>query len=110
MKPRNEVEKIFENYGQVMKFKTENGEKVFKAFLQPLRYKNKMYLSAASTELRYDCSRKYLLLAPCEIDLNAADGYKASLFSNGSKYIVDRTEIIYLSGKPIYAWAVVTAI
>lgn len=85
-----------------------DGEKKFKALLQPLRYKNKMYLNAISTELRYDSSRKFLLIAPADVDVASADGYERIISDDRNNYVTDRCELIYFGQTPLYCWAVVT--
>ena len=47
----------------------------FRAILQPLRYKNKLYLSHKPTELSYDTLQKYLLIASPEAPLDKIDDY-----------------------------------
>ncbi len=107
---KKDVQRLIRDYGRRMRLASKGNEIVFKAFLQPLRYKNKMYLNAVSTELRYDSSRKYLLIAPADIDLSGADGYEAIITDENGKYVADRVEKIYLGEIPIYTWAVVTAL
>lgn len=107
--PEKDARKLIKDYGRSMKLVKQGNETVFKAFLQPLRYKNKMYLNAVATELRYDSSRKYLLIAPPDVDLSDADGYEAIITDENSKYVADRAEKIYFGDTPLYTWAVVTA-
>lgn len=108
--PEKDAKRLISRYGRSMKLVKSGNETVFKAFLQPLRYKNKMYLNAVATDLRYDCSRKYLLIAEPDVDLSDADGYEAIITDENSKYVADRAEKIYLGDTPLYTWAVVTAI
>lgn len=93
-----------------LKNKESGEETFFKGFLQPLRYKNKMYLGEVTTALGYDNSRKFLLLTPPEIDVSVADGYSFSVFLDGSEYSCDHREIEYLADEKVYAWAVVTLV
>ena len=50
---------VFQKYGRSV-FLSDEGwnSPVFRAFLQPLRYKNKMYLECAYTEIGRDTDRK----------------------------------------------------
>ena len=61
---------LFKKSGVSLTIK-KDGEEIasFNAFLQPLRYKNKLYLSGVPTELGYDGLKKYLLICPPDIDL-----------------------------------------
>lgn len=101
---------FIEKYGRALSFEKSGQSETFKGFLQPLRYKNKMYLSFVSTDLGYDSTGKYLLICPCEPDISEADGYAAIIGDGKKKYVVDRAETIYLCSQPLYCWAVVTAL
>ena len=79
----------------------------FYGFLQPLRYKNKLYLSGVPTELGYDGLNKYLLICPPNIDLDKIDGINYRLCFGDNAYGVDHYEIIYRGGEPLYLWAII---
>lgn len=98
---------LFDKHGvTVISFKGED-KKAFSAFLQPLRYKNKIYLSGVPTELGYDGLNKYLLLAPPEVDIKYLkdDGYTISF--DGNTFSTDHCEPVYLGKKKLYYWAIV---
>ena len=80
----------------------------FNAFLQPLRYKNKIYLRGVATELGYDSLKKYLLIAPVDIDLAAIDGSELSLYFNNNHLSIDHWETVYFGKNPYYNWAIVS--
>ena len=81
--------------------------KEFYGFLQPLRYKNKLYLSGVPTELGYDSMKKYLLICDPSIDLESIDGINHRLAFGESTYGVDHYEIVYRMGEPLYIWAII---
>ncbi len=98
---------LFDKYGvTVIAFKNED-EKAFSAFLQPLRYKNKIYLSGVPTELGYDGLNKYLLLAPPEIDIKYLEGDGYTLSFGADTFSTDHCEPVYLGKKKLYYWAIV---
>ena len=102
--------KLFEKYGVKMSYivaSSKKQSKDFFAFLQPLRYKNKLYLSGVPTELGYDGLNKYLLICPADIDLGNIDGINYRLCFGENAYGVDHYETIYASGEAIYIWAIV---
>lgn len=104
-----EIERLINKFGRSLKIVEANTlETPIKAFMQPLRYKNKMYLSSISTDLCYDSTTKYLLICPAHCGAENADGYIAYISDGENKYIVDRCEDIYLSDNPMYSWAIVT--
>ena len=101
---------LFEKYGVKMNYVVSDSKqksKDFFAFLQPLRYKNKLYLSGVPTELGYDGLNKYLLICPPDININSIDGINYRLCFGDSAYGVDHCETVYRLGKPFYLWAII---
>ncbi len=80
----------------------------FYGFLQPLRYKNKLYLSHAPTELGFDTLQKYLLITSPDAPLEKIDGYNYNLFFNGNRFKLDHCERVYFGKEPYYFWSVVS--
>lgn len=100
---------LFDRYGVKMTYERATDEDSFDfyAFLQPLRYKNKLYLSGVPTELGYDGMNKYILLCDPSIDLDSIDGINYRLCFGNKAYGVDHHEIVYQKDKPLYIWAIV---
>ena len=101
---------LFCKYGVKMNYVVTNSKhlsKEFYGFLQPLRYKNKLYLSGVPTELGYDGLNKYLLICPTDIDLSNIDGINYRLCFGDNAYGVDHFETVYSQNKPVYIWAIV---
>lgn len=100
--------RILEKHGRTAALCSADAETPFKAFLQPLRYKNKLYLSTVSTELSYNNTRKFLLICSADIDINSADGYEAIIRTDdGIEYCNDHSEIVYDGDNPLYCWSIV---
>ncbi len=105
------VSPIFEHYGRPASFMSRDGEKLreMKAFISPLRYKNKMYLYGVNTEIGYNSQGHYLYIGPPDPDITAAeDGEYISCL--GEKYRIDRAEKVYKGDKVFYIWAVIRVI
>ena len=102
--------KEFNRYGKDMEILYPNGSttKTFKAFIQPLRYKNKMYLYGVNTEIGYNSQGYYLYIGPAEFDLKRVEG--SVILCEGTKYMIDRCEKMDFKGKPIYIWAIVRTV
>lgn len=76
------------------------------AFINPLRYKNKMYLYGVNTEIGYNSQGHYLYIGPPEPDLTAAQ--EGSYVACGSKkYRIDRAEKVYKGNEVFYIWAII---
>ena len=102
--------RLFEKYGVKMNYiVSSSADKSFDfhAFLQPLRYKNKLYLSGVPTELGYDGLKKYLLICPPDIDLDPIDGINYRLCFGDASYGVDHWETVYGKGESLYLWAII---
>ncbi len=98
---------LFDKYGVTVICEGEEETVEFCAFLQPLRYKNKIYLSGVPTELGYDGLNKYLLLAPAEVDIKCLEGTEYRISSSGFTFSTDHCEPVYLGKKQLYYWAIV---
>ena len=99
--------KLFSGFGVTFSFVVDGTVTDFDCVFEPLRYKNKIYLSGIPTELGYNSMRKYLIMAPPEIPFDELDGVQNYLKFENHKYRVDHSEKVYLKGKPLYYWAIV---
>ena len=103
----NTASKFIEKYGQLLSIEKENSKISFRSFFQPLRYKNKMYLSVIQTELGYDVLTKFLLICPAYVPLEEVNGLDVFLRSGNEDFNVDHCEKIYFRDEPLYYWAIV---
>ena len=102
--------KLFDKYGVKMSYSVPSSpgqSRDFFAFLQPLRYKNKLYLSGVPTELGYDGLNKYLLICPPDIEIGNIDGINYRLCFGDNAYGVDHYETVYRMNEPLYIWAII---
>ena len=102
------IKPVFDRYGRPVSFIPKEGDEVTetRAFISPLRYKNKMYLYGVNTEIGYNSQGHYLYIGPPDPDLTAAeDGSYISCL--GEKYRIDRAEKVYKGEEPFYIWAII---
>lgn len=100
---------LFKKMGVTLSIKSGEGTvSTFTGFLQPLRYKNKIYLRGVATELGYDSLKKYLLLSPADVDLSSIDGTVRCLYFGSIHLSIDHTETVYLGKTPYYNWTIVS--
>lgn len=105
------MERYLKKYGRSVYLSLPDGwrSKVYSAFLQPLRYKNKMYLDGAYTEIGTDRQGYYLYIGPPAHDLGKlSDG--ARLTVGGEQYRILRAETVWRGDTPFYVWAVVKSV
>lgn len=105
------VERIMAKYGRQATLCDSHGTPLSsaKAFLSPLRYKNKMYLYGVNTEIGYNSQGHYLYIGPPHIDLTELENNEY-LSIGSEKYRVDRAEKVYKGENVFYIWAIVRTI
>lgn len=79
----------------------------FKACIQPLRYKTKLYLEGYYTEIGVNRNDVYLYLGPANHDLTRLNSDARVVDSEGNRYIIDRSEKVMFDDKCLYIWAVI---
>lgn len=103
----NYTEKFIAKYGRNVKTFDSNDNNIqkLKCFIQPLRYKNKMYTQGTPTDIGFNYSGYYLLIAPASFNIDKLDenGY---LTDDEKKYHIDRSEKVYFGSQIFYIWAV----
>lgn len=101
---------LLRQHGRKVSLCDNNGViKSFDALIQPLRYKNKMYLDGIYTEIGFNSQGHYLYIGPPDIDLTQASDSEF-LKSDGISYQIDRAEKVYNAEKPFYIWAIIRTI
>ena len=100
-------DKLFRGFGVTFTYVIDSSETEFDCVFEPLRYKNKIYLSGIPTELGYNSMRKYLIMTPLEVPFESLDGVTNYLKFENHKYRVDHYEKVYLKSEPLYYWAIV---
>ncbi len=103
------IDKILDVYGNTVYLSGTDGWKSssFKAFIQPLRYKNKLYQQGSYTPLGINKNNVYLYIGPACHDLTKLDNSYRIHDSENKKYIIDRAEKITVKNSTIYIWAVI---
>ena len=105
------IKSVFDGFGRSAEFVSKDGEVLgrMKAFISPLRYKNKMYLYGVNTEIGYNSQGHYLYIGPPDPDLTIAqDGEYINCL--GEKYRIDRAEKVYKGDDVFYIWAIIRVI
>ena len=100
---------ILKGYGQeaLLEYVALDDMQYFNAFIQALRYKNKLYLRGKFTEIGKNAQDYYLYLGPPEIDISKVDGINIKLKIKDTYYLVYRSEKHYIKNKCVYVWAIV---
>lgn len=102
------IKKYIDEYGSVVRY-SQNGTKftgAYKAFIQPLRYKNKMYLDGKHSEIGYIDTSYYLYLGPADVDV-CQNELASRLMFEDNIYTFTHAEVISLGQEKLYIWAVI---
>lgn len=103
------IDNLIKIFGRTVELNTDESAKKYKAFIQPLRYKNKMYLDGVYTQIGFNSQGHYLYIGPPDPDLTLAED-SAFLSSDGIKYQIDRAERVYNGDRVFYIWAIIRTI
>ncbi len=96
---------MIDKYGNSVVIHSGDNNVNTRAFVEPLRYKNKIYIGGRKHALGMYSSEKYLYIGKPD-DRLVED---TSVVECGEdKYIVKRQEIYRVCGEPVYVWAVLT--
>lgn len=103
------LNKMFERFGREINLGNDEGwsSATFHGFIQPLRYKNKIYLDGVYTVIGFDNQDKYLYIGPPDFDLTASAMAGGYVIADEVKYTVDRAEKVYFADEPLYIWAII---
>ena len=106
------IKKILDDFGRTAYLQDENGwsSEFFRCFIQPLRYKNKMYLDGVNTAIGFNSEGHYLYIGPPDHDLTTITSSEKWLNCGDEKYKVDRAEKVYFGSDVFYIWAIIKRI
>ena len=98
--------RLFRRHGaQVALRDGDDRPKVYWALIHPLRYKNKMYLQGAYSDIGYVDPGFYLYIGPGAYPLDTLSR-NATLTMGERSFVIDRAERVLYRGKSVYCWAV----
>ncbi len=104
--------KILEQYGSDITYKSmnTNGEytqsNTSKAFIQPLRYKNKMYIGSNQIPIGEIDGGHYLYIGSPDLRFDKQSD-TVIIGYDGEDYYIKRAEPYIFRNEPIYVWAVI---
>jgi hypothetical protein len=100
---------LFSTYGNTVFLSGADGWQSphFKAFIQPLRYKNKLYQQGDYTPIGINKNDVYLYLGPDDHDLTKLNNTHRIHDSENNRYMIDRAEKIKFNDNTLYIWAII---
>lgn len=109
MNTEQTVKKLIKRFGSTVTV-TQNGvTKASKAFIQPLFYKNKMYIDGHYLPQGYCDGGHYLYYGMPDVALQEPfDEIVIVCPALNKNYTVKRAEVHVFRDRPVYVWAVIT--
>lgn len=111
MRAQHTLTMLIRKYGMDTVFCRDGIHKTapYRALLQPVRYKNKMYLQGGYSRIGRVEEGYYLYMGPAAVDVGAGD-HRAYLINRAGKFLPDRVERVYWGEEILYVWAIVRSV
>lgn len=108
MRKSDSLEILFKKFGRSVYITSEKlNSEIYNALVQPLRYKNKMYVAGTNTEIGLAEENYYLYIGPGNKDLRKMGASVMLHTADGKSYEVQKSEKIYNGESVFYIWAVI---
>ena len=78
----------------------------FKAVIQPLRYKNKLYIGREFGAAGSSNYSNFLYIGPVNHDLTKLDDISYRVVFDGRRLVIKKSEKVFAMDKPAYIWAI----
>lgn len=105
MSVKKRYERFLKKYGEKAVVLLSDEPNEVYALIQPMRYKNKLYIEKTRTALGFKDSECFLYLGPAYPDFSGLE-LQTTVKSRDKVYSVSRADIVTLGGEKIYIWAV----
>lgn len=102
-------DEVFERLGAEVVVDIYGEQVETKAIIQPMRYKNKLYIDMANTEIGLNDTECFLYLGPARVDFTTSERNTSVYAMNANRsYNVSRADRISIGEEVLYIWAVLT--
>lgn len=104
---REKIKRAMDNHGQKIYIRDEKLQSLpFNAFIQPVRYKNRMYLQDINTVVGLDSKDYFLYIGPYDREIDQTNRNMV-IESNSKKYNVVKSQPVHFDDQVVYVWAVI---
>ncbi len=100
-----EAERVLSRLGRAVALVLPEETRTIKAVIQPLRYKNKIYLGGSFLPPGRIDGGHYLYLGPCSERLEKLP-FGTYLRAQDGEYAIKRSDTVYVGETPAYVWAI----
>ena len=107
MRRSEQVKRLLNKYGQPVTAVSDDGWSSggYYAFVQPVRYKNKMYLNDVESPIGTVSENYYLYVGPADVILKGREG-RTEITTKIMACTVERSESVFLGDEILYNWAI----
>lgn len=102
---RRRVDRLLRRYGSEALVGWDTSSIRVNAVIQPLYYKNKMYLEGSYLPDGYIDGGHYLYIGPAGVRLDQLP-FDATVLCDGVSYRIKRAELVKNAGEALYTWAI----
>lgn len=101
------VSRLINKFGRTVSIVPNDDSKILtKAFIQPLRYKDKNYLGGKYIDIGYLNEKNYLYIGDKNTRLDLLP-FNTKVVTNNESYVVKRAQAVYLGENILYVWAII---
>ncbi len=102
------ISRTIKRYGNTVYITAADGWKSpsFKAFIQPIRYKTKLYMEGDHTPIGINNNDVYLYIGPGDHNLEKLSK-RHRIHDKNYEYLIDRAERIIVNDTTVYVWAII---
>lgn len=98
---------LIKRFGCKIQVDDGSDSRSYSAFIEPLRYKNKIYLDGTSLTQGFVDGSHWLMIAPPELVLDKPlESYAIECAAMDKRFMVKKCDTYYIEDKPIYLWAI----
>lgn len=106
MRDREVVSRMLRRFGEKVTVKENARLTEVYAVIQPMLYKNKMYIDGKALPAGYFDGGHYLMIASADIGIT--DYRNTTVTSKNVSYRIKRAEVIYSGDTELFVWLVLT--
>lgn len=105
MNRRAQIDRLLRRYGDLVEIRQKGDLLQVNAWIQPLRYKNKMYLGGTYLPDGYWDGGHFLYIGPAGVRLDEMPP-DTLLYRQGRCFCIQRAEPIGFANEVLYLWAI----
>ena len=98
---------MLNKFGRNVEIVSDNDQNIStQAFIQPLRYKDHMYMGGQCIDIGYLKGKNYLYIGSHNVRLDLYP-FNTIINTDEESYVVKRAQAVYLGENVLYVWAII---